>query len=477
MRLVREVPGWGPAILLLVFPAGCSFPPSVPFERVGGQPIAFVDVNVLPMDRERVLRGQTVVIQGERIVAMGSSNSIDIAPEAYRIDGRGKYLMPGLTDMHVHLGEEEEFVLFLANGVTTIRVMWGEAPWTLDWRRRINDGELIGPRIYSAGPVIDGSWPGALADSERMVIVDDPEAAFAFVATQKEMGYDFIKILSHLSPEAYDAILSAALRLDIPVAGHVPYQVDIETALTSGQRSIEHLEGYNFALMADDAPSIDPHDRAAWLQPWEYFDESRLEPLARATAEADVWNVPTLVIIVNGRILPEELGERLEQPNLRYVVPYTLDYWAEREYIAEEARIARETDAYRKQMVKALSDAGARLLIGTDTPQFFVVPGFSVHEELEHFVDAGLSPFEALRAGTSNPAEFLGAANEFGTVEVGMIADLMLLNENPLDDITHTTRRAGVMVRGAWFSEDRLHEMLEQVAVGFERERIPDSSR
>lgn len=427
------------------------------------------------MDRERVLRGQTVVIQGERIVAMGSSNSIDVAPEAYRIDGRGKYLMPGLTDMHVHLLEEEDLVLFLANGVTTIRTMWGEDPWSLDWRRRVNDGELIGPRIYAAGPVVDGSWPGA--ERERGVIVDDPEAAFALVATHKERGYDFIKILSHLSPVSYDAVLSAALRLDIPVVGHVPYQVDLTAALTSGQRSIEHLEGYNFALMADDAPSIDLDDRAAWLKPWEYFDESKLEPLATATAQADVWNVPTLVIIMNGRIFPEELGEKLGQPNLRYVIPYMLDYWAEREYIAEEARITRETDAYRKQTVKALSDAGARLLLGTDTPQFFVVPGFSIHEELEHFVDAGLSPFEALRAGTSNPAEFLGAANDFGTVEVGMIADLMLLDENPLDDITNTTRRAGVMVRGEWFSAVRLQGMLEQVALGYERERGPVSSR
>lgn len=421
------------------------------------------------MDSERILRHQTIVIQGQNIVAMGSSDSIDLAQNVYQIEGRGRYLMPGLTDMHVHLLEEEDFVLFLANGVTTVRNMWGEYPWSLDWRRRVEEGNLLGPRIFTAGPVIDGSWPGSEGERERMAILDDPEMAFTLVTEQVERGYDFIKVLSHLTPESYEALASAARSLNIPMVGHVPYLVDIETALGSGQRSIEHLEGYNFALMSDDAPTIDLDDRAAWLKPWEYFDASRLEALARATAQSGVWNVPTLVIIMNGRILPEELEEKLRRPEVRYVVPYNLDYWTTREYIAEEARIARETDLYRKQTVKALSDAGARLLLGTDTPQFFTIPGFSIHEELEHFVDAGLSPFEALRAGTSNPAEFLGAANEFGIVKVGMIADLMLLNENPFDDITNTKQRAGVMVRGEWFSESQLQIMLEQIAEKYER--------
>ena len=461
---MKKLP-WLRSLVLLIPLVGCSCLPSGGGERL----IAFVDVSVLPMDRERILRHQTVVVQNQRIIAMADKDSIDLVADAIRIDGRGRYLMPGLADMHVHLLEEEDFILFLANGVTTIRDMWGEYPWSLDWRRRIEEGELLGPRIYAAGPVIDGPWPGAEEERDRMVILDDPKFAFDVVAAQAERGYDFIKVLSHLSPESYTALASASSYFNIPMVGHVPYQVSIATVLESGQRSIEHLEGYNFALMSDNAPSIDIENRAAWLLPWEYFDASKLETLARATAQAGIWNVPTLVIVVNGRILPEELEEKLLQPELRYVVPYNLDYWAGREYISEESRIAKETDRYRKQTVKALSDAGAGLLLGTDTQQFFTVPGFSIHEELEHFVDAGLSTFEALRAGTSSPAEFLGAEEEFGTIKIGMIADLILLNENPLENISNTKLRVGVMVRGEWFPEKQLKRMLEQVAEGYEK--------
>lgn len=321
---------WTLLILLGLSTSACSSKSRAPTDGQEPRSFAFVAVNVVPMDHERILENQTVITQGERIVAIGPSDILQVPPQAESIDGRGKYLIPGFADMHVHLQEEEELVLCIANGVTTIRQMWGEDPWHLDWRKKIAEGELLGPRIYTAGPVIDGSPP----KSSRYVIVDNPEEAESVVARHKELGFDFIKILSHLSPQAYEAILSAAKAHDIPVIGHVPYQVDLERALTSGLYSIEHLEGYNFALMANDAPAIDLDDRAAWLKPWEYFDESKLPALAKATAEMGVWNCPTLVVFINGRILPEELDDLLNQPNIRYVVPYVVDYWKERKYDA-----------------------------------------------------------------------------------------------------------------------------------------------
>jgi hypothetical protein len=427
------------------------------------QPIAFVNVNVIPMDSERVLNNQTVITFGSLIVTMGSVKEVQIPENARRIEGEGKFLMPGLADMHTH-SWGEDFIPFIVNGVTTIRNM-GSWPFHLDLRKKVISGEVLGPTMFLAGPSIDGP-PSSGPDYP---VIDDPLKAVELVIEQKETGYDFIKVLSQLSPEVFAAIDSAAQAQHIPMIGHPPFQVDFEKVLSSGILSIEHLEGYNIALMSDDAPMLDNYARSSWLKPWKYFDESKLQELAKKTAKAGIWNCPTLVIILNGRIHPSELEEKLKNPNLRYIVPNILEYWREREYLEEEAIIARETDRYRKKTVKALHDAGAKLLLGTDTQQFFTLPGFSLHEELEHFVDAGLSPYEAIKAGTTNAAEFLQRRDEFGKVEIGFRADLILLHSNPLDDIKNTTDRMGVMLRGKWFQEYELKQMLEDLALSIEK--------
>lgn len=427
------------------------------------QPIAFVNVNVIPMDSERVLNNQTVITFGNLIITMGSVEDVQIPENAKSIEGKGKFLMPGLADMHTH-SWGEDFIPFIANGVTTIRNM-GSWQFHLDLRQKVISGEVLGPTMYLAGPPIDGP---SLYESDYLVI-DDPLKAVKLVVEQKVAGYDFIKVLSQLSPKVFEAIDSTAQAHNIPMIGHPPFQVDFEKVLNSGMSSIEHLEGYNMALMSDDAPILDNYARSSWLMPWKYFDESKLQELAKKTAKAGIWNCPTLVIILNGRIHPSELEEKLKNPNLRYIVPNILEYWREREYLEEEAIIARETDRYRKKTVKALHDAGAKLLLGTDTQQFFTLPGFSLHEELEHFVDAGLSPYEAIKAGTTNAAEFLQGSNEFGKVEVGFRADLILLHSNPLNDVRNATDRMGVMLRGKWFYEYELKQMLEDLALSIEK--------
>ena len=184
--------------------------------------------------------------------------------------------------------------------------------------------------------------------------------------------------------------------------------------------------------MSDDAPEFNKYERAAWLKAWQYFDSSKLPALVEKTLATGTWNCPTLVVILNGRIRPFELEERLKNPNLRYVDPDIINYWSEREYIDEEAIITRVTDRFSKNTVKALHDAGCRLLLGTDTFQYFTIPGFSAHEELQHLVDAGLSPFEAIKTGTVNAAEFFGAAEEFGKVIVRSTGGFNPFTSQPL---------------------------------------------
>jgi len=449
-------------VLILALLISSFFWPSLQTVSQINQPIAFINVNVIPMDREHILRNQTVITQDDRIVVVGSEGIVNIPENAIRINGKDKYLMPGLADMHTH-SWGEDFIPFIANGVTTIRNMRGSR-YHLELRQEILSGELLGPSMYLTGPYIDGPPP----DSADYPIIANPKEVASLVTSQKEAGYDFIKILSQLSPEVFEAIVSSARVNNIKVIGHPPFQVEFEKVLNSGIYSIEHLHGYNIALMRDNAPEMDYYERSSWLKPWKYFDETKLQALVKKTVAMGVWNCPTLVIILNGRIKPSELENKLKNPNLRYVAPNILKYWKEREYLEEEAIIARGTDYFRKKIVKALHDAGSKLLLGTDTPQFFTIPGFSIHEELLHFVDAGLSPYEAIKTGTSNAATFLGASEEFGKVAVGLRADLIFLNSNPLVDINNTTDIAGVMVRGKWFSNDELHLMLEDLALSFE---------
>lgn len=422
---------------------------------------AFVDVAVVPMDRERVLENWTVVVADGRIRELGSVRAVAIPEDATVIDGRGKYLMPGLADMHAHTWEEEDFPLLLANGVTTIRNMFG-GRIHLRWKERIAAGELAGSTIYTAGPIIDGNppiWPGT--------VVENAAQARRTVAEQHAAGYDFLKVYSRLSREAYDAIIQEGKAQGLSVSGHVPDSVGLVAALRSGIHSIEHLSGYELLARKEGGPG----EEASWAR----LDESQFVGVARETAKSGTWNCPTLVLYQH-RVAPGEseyLRKLLVRPEMRYVSPETVHSWyPENNYLknstpARAASSREKGDIMRKRVVKALHDAGARLLLGTDYGNPFVVPGFSLHLELRNFVDAGLSPFEAIRAGTSGAAEFMNAGTEFGTVAAGRRADLILVEGNPLEDVSNVNKRVGVMVRGKWYSQTELMSELENVAKRF----------
>jgi imidazolonepropionase-like amidohydrolase len=423
---------------------------------------AFAHVAVIPMDRERVLEDATVLVVDGRIHEIGAAAAVAIPKHATVIDGRGKYLMPGLADMHAHTWDEEDFPLLLANGVTTIRNLFG-GPTHLQWKRRIATGELNGsPTIYTAGPIIDGNppiWPGP--------IVENADQARRTVAEQHAAGYDFIKVYSRLSRDAYDAILQESQARGIPVVGHVPDAVGLSAALRSGIKSIEHLSGYEMLARKE----IRAGEEASWAR----LDESQFAGIALETAKSGTWNCPTLVLFQH-RVAPgevEQLREFLGRPEMRFVSPEIVRSWLpENNYLkhstpARAASSREKGDVMRKKLVRSLHDAGARLLLGTDYGNPFVVPGFSLHLELRNFVAAGLSPFQAIRAGTSDAAEFMNAASEWGTVAAGRRADLILLEGNPLEDVSIVGRPAGVMVRGKWYSRAELNSELEQLATRF----------
>lgn len=422
---------------------------------------AFIHVSVVPMDREGVLHDQTVVVRGNRITDIGPAASVKIPDEASRIDGRGKYLMPGLADMHAHILNEDQLTLFVANGVTTVCNMVGTR-YHLIWREQINNDDLLGPTIYTAGPIIDGNppeWPFFSA------VVETPEQAELVVAEQREADYDFLKILEGLPRTAYDALMEAAKAGDMRVLGHVPGAVGIEHALAAGQVRLEHLSGYAARLQREDAPTAGKTQCELCEQAWKYLDEGKIAGIVRKTREAGAWNCPTLTIH-HRRMTPAEARKELAAPRMKYVDPGLRTGWllvsrGDSEVLPDDIRQGRRA---RGRLVKALHDAGAGILLGTDSATLFVVHGFSIHDELRNFVDTGLTPYEAIKAGTRDAAEFFDALDEWGTVAVGRRADLILVEDNPLNDVRAIAKRVGVMVRGKWYPQAELQAKLDALA-------------
>ena len=435
-------------------------------------PVAFVGVNLIPMDRERVVKDQTVVVRRGRIAQAGDSASIKIPPGAVVVDGRGNYLMPGLADMHTHTWGEADFVLFIANGVTTIRNMWG-TDLQLAWREGIANGTVVGPTIYTAGPLIDGSPP--IWNSSKVVMTR--EEAEAEVAREKELGYDFIKVYNRLTLEAYQALVASARRRRMPVSGHIPNAVGLLKALESGQDSIEHLQGYIEAIQSDASPVRERADPDSRRRMVEFADEKKIPGVVAATLAAGSWNCVTLVVLQKF-VSADDARELLRDPRMRFVPPDMLAGWdPTKDFRLKDMKPAdfallRVSDAMRAKLTRELHRAGARVLLGTDTPNPFVIPGFSIHEELRNLVNAGLTPFEAINAGTRGAAEYLNALGEFGTIEVGARADLILLKRSPLESVTTIADPLGVMVRGRWFPKDALDRMLEDLVATYTTTRM-----
>ena len=418
--------------------------------QAGAQPpkvIAFTNVSVVPMTGNQVVSNQTVVVTGDRITAMGPVKTTAVPQVATRVDGQGKFLMPGLAEMHGHIPpptaprELVDNVLFLyvATGVTTVRGMQG-APGQLELREASKRGEILAPNLYLAGPQFSGN------------AVKSAEDAVARVKQQKSEGWDLLKVQEGLSVPAYDAMAKTAKEAGIRFGGHVPNDVGLLHAMEMGQDTFDHIDGYIEQLDGRAKP----------------VDDKALQDLVQRTKKAGAAIVPTMVVweTLQG---PVTLESRTGWPELRYMPATQVEQWTKGlesrlknpQYNAAEAKLHIDN---RMKILKALHEGGVGLLLGSDAPQQFNVPGFSIHREMQRMADAGISVYEIVKSGTANVGQYFKGQDAFGTIAVGQRADLILVDANPLQNLSNMEKRSGVMVRGRWLPTSEIDARLAKIA-------------
>ncbi len=424
--------------------------------------LALTNVNVISMEREGVSRNQVVVVKDGVFSAIGDAGTVTIPAGARIIDAQGGYAIPGLSEMHAHIPgnrDEAEEVLFLyvANGITTARGMLGR-PLHLQLRDEAIDGAPYSPRIYTSSPSFNGNT------------VKNTAQARGKVKQYKKAGYDFLKIHPGLSLKLFDTLDATADEVGIDYAGHVSWQVGVPHALQAGQKTIDHLDGYAQLMVAEEQRLGMPPPKFFGLNLAMWFDESLIPEIARQTAASSTWNVPTQSLFEH-TLGPESADELAARPEMQFVNKNTLKDWKESKQNTMSSDLARQNAARmlraRRQLIKALHDAGAGLLLGSDAPQIFNVAGFSIHRELEYLVASGLTPYEALQTGTVNVARFFEAEDTSGTISEGKVADLVLLRGNPLEDISATADIAGVLIRGQWLDESYIKARYYQIAAKY----------
>ena len=505
---------------------GGPTPPQVPGTS------AFVDVNVIPMDTKRVLENQIVVVEDERITAIGLVNEVTVPVGAEVIEGNGAYLMPGLADMHMHFTSIDQtftgpgqLQVYLAEGVTTVRNYTG-TPENLDWRDEVARGERVGPSIYTSGPVIVGvfdptmhlgfwatvillpvglglvvwlliwgglkltkkeaqfcqirryalpglavllliGWTSAwlkivpLASPAPFAIFPETAArARQGVRDQAVAGYDFIKVYDYLSEETYLAAVDEAKKQNIYVVGHLLDTLSPQTIFSSGLREVAHLDEFMEAHMIGEASPNTGFSEVA-------LDYESIPQTVAAAKASDVMVVSNMVTDEVIYKILEDVEGGLAQPEYAVVPPEVLNTWKTRgrlvNWQGQETWRRDVQMPFFMTLTKALHDGGIPLLIGTDMSVEGMVPAH-IHRDLELLVEAGLTPYEALEAGTKNAGisvERMGRDGSFGMVEIGRLANLILLEQNPLENVSHTRSRTGVMVRGQWFRQDELDQLVD----------------
>ena len=440
------------------------------------------NVNVIPMSAaaaagsapDTVIRGATVLVRDGRIVEVG--REVAVPAGATRVDGAGKWLVPGLADMHTHLYSDDalpdslapaELGVILANGVTAARLMIG-TPEQLELRKRIARGELAGPQLFVASPQLTGK------PSTNAIVVTTPEEGRAAVNRVADAGYDQVKLTLFLTRPVYDAIVEEAQKRRIRVVGHVEPEVGVARALEARQQ-IEHLDSYLEAVLADSAPMKTSLTQQRIFNPanWasaDHWSDAKIAEVAGRTARARVWSAPTLFVFNTAFAAGEPDSLIRARTDWRLMPPATRDLYlrARQRYWAPATAEAGRTESRRRRyvavrnaLVKAIADSGGRILAGSDTPEWFHAYGFGLHRELHALVQAGLTPWQALEAATRNPADFLAQSTEWGTIEPGKRADFVLLTANPLDDIRNTERIDAVMMGGRLYRRAELDAMIE----------------
>ena len=437
--------------------------------------VVIAHVTVINPGAGTVSPDQTVVITGTKIAVVAPSAGSQIPKGARVLDAHGQFLIPGLWDMHVHSAFGDWFPggravilpLFIANGVTGVRDMGGDVPVLLEWRKQIAAGEMVGPRMVVSGPMLDGYLPGNKLRFPSSVPITTPESAIAAVDSLKSQGVDFIKVQSVISHDAYLAAAREAHQQNLPIVGHVPDKVRISETIAAGQKSIEHLMGIFEGCSTQEDKFIRGEGNLNLLLTTS--DRARCDAIIKSLAEHQVWQCPTLAWQRGGTFLDQLDWDH--QPLNKYVpAPWRNVTW--RRFFDEmmpdltKDPLARRQEYFNRnlQMVGAMHRAGVPFLAGTDAaPGIYVMPGFSLHDELANFVEAGFTPMEALQTATSLPAKFFEQETAFGSIEPGKMADLVLLAANPLADIHNTTKISAVVANGRLFDRQDLEGMLAAV--------------
>lgn len=421
------------------------------------------------MDSEHVLRDQTVVVVDGKIAALGPASEVKVPADSLRIDARGRYLLPALSDMHVHVEGEswsallspealaasktvpfEDFLFpYVANGVTTVQVLSGTHE-LIPLRGQIADGGLLAPRLVLAR-MIDGpekAWPPPLS-----TWVSTADEARSATRQAKADGYDKMKVYSFLNQESYDAVVATAREQHMDVIGHIPYALSVEYVVDAGQKMIAHTEEVAKHAHGD-------------------YSAERISYFAGRISNGGVWLTPTLVTT---RSILEEFSDPdglFSRPEAVYAGhPMQTGIWS---FISRnlyqkipppaQMKLRDDFEKFQRPFTKVFHDMGGQLMTGTDTLLPRLVPGFALHRELRELVDVGLTPYEALRTSTTIPYEYLGESTEAGTIEIGKRSDLLLVDGNPLEDISAASRIAGVLMRGRWIGREAIDERMRQIA-------------
>jgi imidazolonepropionase-like amidohydrolase len=412
---------------------------------------------------------RTVIVRDGKIEEIGSSDrSRGRKLAGVQVDGTGKFLVPGLWDMHVHMafgdwfprGKQVTLPLFIANGITGVRDMGGELEVLQQWRKEISAGTLIGPSIVMSGPMLDGPQPRFPSS----IAVKTPEDGRRAVDDLKRRGADFIKLQSLIPRDAVFAIADEAKKQGITFVGHVPDAVRASEASNAGQKSFEHLIG----IFEGSSPLEDEFIKGAKSEGkfLSTYEPKRAAALFALLAKNQTWQCPTLVWERGGNLIDET--DFAHDTRAKYAPTYWKEVTWKRftdeimhDFNTDDLATRKAFVAKELEVVNAMHHAGIPFLAGTDTPPgVYIFPGFSLHEELQRFVAAGFTPMEALQTATLNPAKFLGLDKELGTIEKGKLADLVLLDANPLDDISNTQKISAVIVNGRFLSRVDLDKML-----------------
>ena len=472
-------PSWG--FLTILVAAACSSASRGP-DVAPATAIAITHVTVIDVTGGRGRTDATVVVRGNRISSIAASDSAPPPVDARVVDGRGKFLIPGLWDMHVHAAwpnvADPVAELFVANGVTGVRDMWGDPAVIHDWRSEVARRDGTHPRIVAAGNLVDGPEP-AWPNSIRVRGAND---ARDVVRSLRRDGADFIKVYSHLPRDAYFAIADESKQLGIPFAGHVTIAISAAEASDAGQRSIEHLTGVALGCSSLEPQIIDQAAKTIASRGWatasaferaagglidSTYDAARCDSLAARFVRNQTWQVPTLTVRYNITHLDDPALEN--DPRVRYMPRFLRQRWSDRAESIEggssRAPAAQQAQYRREAMIVGqFFRAGVPILAGTDEQNPYCMPGFSLHDELARLVAAGLTPLAALQAATLNPARFLHATDSLGTVDVGKIADLVLIDGDPLSDIRNVARIAAVVVNGRLIDAAERERLLNDAA-------------